>query len=70
MLEDDKVFTDQEIIKMVTQESGNISEESNNEADGTTEQSVSHTDATAALALCYASATPGHWNLCSFLNVF
>ena len=50
------MFTYQEIVKMVTQESGNNSEESDNEADGTTEQSVSHVDATAIfdLALRYA----------------
>ena len=54
MLEHDKVFIDQEIIKTVTQEFGNSSEESDNKADGTIEQSVSHADATAAfdLALC------------------
>ena len=40
LLEDVKMFTDQEVIKMVTQESGHNSEESVNEADGTTEQSV------------------------------
>ena len=65
MLENVKMYTDQEIIKMVTQETGNNSEESNNEADSTTEQSLSHAGATAAfdLALHYdeqdAAATPG-----------
>ena len=55
MLEDDEVLTDKEIVKMMTQEPGNNSEESNNEADGTTKQSITHADTTATfdLALCY-----------------
>ena len=66
MVGEDEVFPDQEIIKAVTQVSGNNSKgSSNNEAYGITEQSVSHADATAAfdLALRYveqcAAATSG-----------
>ena len=65
MLDEYKVFTYEEIVKMVMQESGNCSEGTENEADGTTEYSVSHADATTAfdLALRYieqhSTATPG-----------
>ena len=49
LLEDNRVLTDQEIVKMVIQECDNNSEKSNSEADGTTEWSVSHVDAS-----CYS----------------
>ena len=48
-LEYDEMFTDQEIVKMVTpQEPGNNFEESDNETDKTTKQSLSHADTTVA----------------------
>ena len=48
MLEDKEVFTGQQIVKTATQRSGNNSEESKNEQDGTIKQSVSHADTAAA----------------------
>ena len=57
--EDHEVLTNQKIVEFVTQESGNNSEEMDDEAVSTTKESVSQLDATVFVFLTFFSPNLG-----------